>query len=252
MIDRGMFKRSTFHQIMIGVLVTGTALIAVVGWQTLDTRIEKFHILGELSAREQLKVTDTLRELNLGGILSADLQRVQAHLEQMGWARDISIRRVWPDTLEVAMLKENPVANWGHNQFVAASGNLLELPDEYPGLPRFEVAVSSPQEAMKVFRLVSHLAAESNLRVTSLNQDNQGGWNIAFHNDLEIFLGTERLSERMQRFNRVYGQLKDSEVPAAYMDLRYNNGVAVQHVVEKPLEPVLVAKQELQSIVGLQ
>ncbi len=252
MFNLGIFNRSTFQQVMIGVIVIGSGSAAVVGWQTLDTRIEKFHILGELSAREQLKVTGKLRELDLGGILSADLLRVQEHLEQLGWAREISVRRVWPHTLEVAMLKENPVANWGSDQFVVASGSLLELPDVYPDLPRFEVALSSPQEAMKVFRLVSHLAAESELRVTYLKQDRQGGWNLTFQNGLEIFLGTERLSERMRRFNQVYKELRDNEVAAAYMDLRYNNGVAVQHVVEEVQEPGLVAKQELQSIVGLQ
>jgi cell division protein FtsQ len=249
MFDRGLLKRSGFHQVMIGIIATGATLLVVVLWQTLDTRIEKFHILGELTAREQLKVTDTLRELNLGGILSADLVRVRERLEEMGWARDISVRRVWPNTLEVAMLKESPVAHWGENKFVSASGNMLELPDEYPELPRFEVRVSSPREAMKVYRLVSHLAVESRLQVTSLKQDSQGGWNLSFHNGIDIFLGTERLSERMQRFNRVYRELRDGDSAIAYMDLRYNNGVAVKHVVETTEEPVLVAKQG--SYVGL-
>ena len=250
MFEPGLAQRSIFHRFMIATLIATVGLVAIVLWQTLDTRIEKFRILGELTAREQLKVTDTLRELDLNGILSADLVRVRVRLEEMGWARDISVRRVWPSTLEVAMLKESPVAHWGQNNFVAASGNLLELPDDYPDLPRFEVHVSSPREAMKVYRLVSHLAVESGLQVTALKQDSQGGWNLSFDSGLTIFLGTERLSERMQRFNRVYRELQNGVSPLAYMDLRYNNGVAVKHV-EVLEEPVLVATQESQSLVGL-
>lgn len=202
-------------------------------WQTLDGPIEKFHIRGELTAREQIKVTDTLRELKLPGLLSADLVGVQGHLMALGWARDISVRRVWPDTLEVVLLKESPVAHWGDNEFVSASGSLLKLPDTYPGLPAFEVSVSSPREAMKVYRLVSRLAVESRLAIVGLNQDAQGGWQIIFHNGLEVFLGTDRLSERMQRFNRVYQELAKGDKAPSYMDLRYNNGVAVKHVGDK-------------------
>ena len=96
---------------------------------------------------------------------------------------------------------------------------------------------------MKVYRLVSHLAAESELSVAGLVQDAQGGWNIEFDSGVKAFLGAERLSERMQRFNKIYSDTAIRAQPVAYMDLRYNNGVAVKHVDEDVAveEAVLVA-----------
>lgn len=222
-----MFNRVMLILIFVSLFLSASAL-----WTVLDSPLEKFHVKGDLTAREQIKVTDTLRELDLGGVLSVDLARVRARLEEMGWAREVSVRRIWPATLEVSMLKENPVAHWGDEQFIAASGNLLSLPDKYPDLPQFHVGVSSPKEAMKVFRLISHLAELSDLTVAGLTQDAQGGWNVEFHNGVVVFLGTERLSERMQRFNKIYGEIDRRNETVAYMDLRYNNGVAVKHLEE--------------------
>ena len=230
------------NRLMTALIFTSVALGAAALWAFMDSPLEKFQVKGDLTAREQIKVTDTLRELDLGGVLSVDIDAVREHLNHMGWAREVSVRRIWPATLEVSMLKENPVAHWGADQFVAASGNLLSLPDEYPSLPKFDVGVSSPKEAMKVFRLVGHLASQSRLSIRRLVQDAQGGWNVEFDNGVAIFLGAERLSERMQRFNKIYAVVADGDKPVAYMDLRYNNGVAVKHLGEVEDESaVLVA-----------
>ena len=231
------------NRLMLTLIFSSIAFSAAGLWLLMDAPLQKFHVKGDLTAREQLKVTDTLRELDLGGVLSVDIKQVRERLEEMGWAREVSVRRVWPVTLEVSMLKESPVAHWGDEEFIAASGNLLSLPDDYPELPRFDVGVSSPKEAMKVYRLVSHLAAESDLSVVGLVQDAQGGWNIEFDNGVKAFLGAERLSERMQRFNKIYSDVAVKAQPVAYMDLRYNNGVAVKHVDEDVAleEAVLVA-----------
>lgn len=232
-----------FNRIMISLVFTTGLCGAWALWAHLDTSVQKFHIKGDLTAREQLKISDALQELNLGGILSVDIARVRAHLDEMGWAREVSVRRIWPATLEISLLKENPVAHWGEGVFVAASGNLLELPDAYPELPQFEVGVSSPREAMKVYRLVAHLAAESDMEVVALKQDSQGGWNVTFQNGMTIFLGADRLGERIQRFNKIYAQLGSTGREIAYMDLRYNNGAAVKHT-EVEDEQVLVASHK--------
>ena len=244
-------SRSWLNRALLSLASISLAGVCFLIWQALDRPIEKFRILGELTAREQIKVTDTLRELRLPGLLSADLLNVQKQLDTLGWARDISVRRVWPNTLEVVLLKEGPVAHWGSREFVSASGTLLSLPDSYPRLPKFDVAVSSPREAMKVYRLVSHLAVESELAIVGLNQDEQGGWRVIFDNDLEVFLGTDRLSERMQRFNRVYQSLAQKGRTLSYMDLRYNNGVAVKYVDHEE-GGLLVAGQLPRSHMGAQ
>lgn len=246
-----LYGRAWLNRAFLSLASMSLAGLCFLIWQALDRPIEKFLILGELTAREQIKVTDTLRELRLPGLLSVDLLDVQEKLITLGWARDISVRRVWPNTLEVVLLKESPVAHWGSREFVSASGTLLSLPDSYPRLPTFDVAVSSPREAMKVYRLVSHLAVESELSIVGLNQDAQGGWRVVFDNDLEVFLGTDRLSERMQRFNRVYQSLVREGKALSYMDLRYNNGVAVKHLDHEE-GGLLVAGQLPRTHMGVQ
>ena len=209
-------------------------------WRNLDVEIEKFHIRGNLTAKEQILVADLLAEQEFGGLLSVDLDEVRLLLDGMGWTRDVTVRRIWPATLDISLVKETPVARWGEGMFISPAGNLLELPDAYPKLPSFEVGVSSPREAMKVFRLVSHLAALSQQKVVALRQDMHGGWRVTFNSGVEVFLGTGRLSERMQRFNKVFKGLRGQGSAITYMDLRYHNGVAVRYKTSTEDE-VLVA-----------
>jgi len=211
--------------LVFGCLISAAYFV----FRNLDVEIEKFHIRGNLTAKEQIRVADLLGEQDFGGILSVDLDEVRLLLDGMGWARDVTVRRVWPAILDISLVKETPVARWGEGMFISPAGNLLELPDTYPKLPAFAVGISSPREAMKVFRLVSHLAALSQQKVTALRQDIHGGWRVRFNSGIEVFLGTGRLSERMQRFNKVFKGLRGQGAAITYMDLRYHNGVAVRY-----------------------
>ncbi len=215
------------------VLLAGAGL-----WTLLDVPVQRFVIEGRLSDAERAELTGRLADADVGGILSTDLDAVLATVRTLPWVRSIGVRRAWPDALQLAIAREQPVAAWGEDAYVSASGKRLALPDEHPGLPRFDVQLASTQQAMSVFRLLDQLAQKAALSVRALRQDRQGQWRVTLDaaddsagavESMTVVLGAERLDERMRRFLKIYARsLADEGQRPVYADLRYANGVAIR------------------------
>ena len=233
-------------RVMFALTAASVVLLIFATWRVLDQPLTTYVVSGELSAAERETVRQVLSSVPAAGILSADLQTVSDTVREIPWAREVSIKRRWPDALEVMLHRAQPVARWGASEYVSASGELLSLPDDYPGLPQFDVQQNSPQQAMEVYRLLDQISARENLPIERLTQNAQGEWTVQFADGLRVHLGAEQLNQRMHRFLLVYRRvlLSDDRV-ATYVDARYANGVAVQYEDDESADPMLVARNKL-------
>lgn len=198
-------------------------------WHVLDRPVQRLVIGGELSAAEQDVIRGHIDRAALRGVLSTDLDALLGRLAELGWVREASVRREWPQTLHLTLVREAPVAAWGEGVYVSGSGQLLPLPDVHVDVPSFNVAASTPQQAMRVYRLLEHLVARRGLSLAALNQDAQGEWHAVTTEGLTIYLGAQQISDRMTRFLEIYdGALQHAQRPVVYADMRYASGAAVR------------------------
>lgn len=221
-----MFSRVLLFIVLLSIFVVGAAV-----WSALDKPVRGFVIEGDLSGMERAELQGKLGASDFGGILSTDLDGIVASINDLPWARDISVRRAWPDRFVVTLIKAAPVARWGDTQYVSAYGDLLELPDVYPGLPHFVVDVSQPIDAMQTYRLLDQIVARESLSISRLIQNEQGEWTVELSKGPRVLLGSQQINERMHRFLLLYRRvLMAAEKTAEYVDARYPNGVAVRYV----------------------
>lgn len=212
---------------LVGVVVL--ALLAYV-WLALDRPIRTVIVSGEPTQAERLRIQNSMSKIELGGILTTDLAEVEKQLQQMGWTRQVLVRRQWPDRLEVRLHKVVPVAKWGGgDDYLAANGDPLQLPNEYSNLPVLSAHISSPQQTMELYRLLQLFAARQGLSIVTLAESLQGEWEVGFDNAMDLKLGSSDVNRRMQRFLRAYGiALKAQRRTIEYVDARYTNGIAVR------------------------
>ncbi len=230
------------NRILLMVTVLALVVLCVGGWRYLDYPVQRFVISGDLTKAEQDLLTKMLGEQQFEGILSTDLEEVADTVQAVNWTRDVTVRREWPDRLVITLIKQRPVARWSPAQYVSTSGELLDMPDAYPGLPTFSTQLSDPKKAMEVYRLISQVTSRAGLKVQRLEENAQGEWEVSFNDGLRLAVGSEHLSDRLQRFLAVYRRvLIDSERPASYADARYTNGVAVRFLETATEDEVLVA-----------
>ena len=231
------------------VLTLLSILVLCAGvWRVLDAPLRGFVIDGELTAAERDELQRVLAATDVNGVLSTSLDAVAVAVRALPWAREISVRRHWPDQLQVTLHKATPVARWGEDRYLSAFGNLLSLPDEYVGLPRFDVALASPVTAMEVYRLLDQIAAREQLRISELHQNTQGEWSITLSQGPHVVLGAEQLNERMHRLLLLHRRVLTAEQnQAAYIDARYTNGLAVRFVQPDAEQQSIVATRSAQT-----
>ena len=189
--------------------------------------IRHVEITGDLDQLDR----DLLRKRALalrGSFFSLDLRAAAAELRSVPWVRTASVRRVWPDGLEVAVEEQHPVARWGENELLNSHGERFVA--EYGGvLPYFQGPRGSEQLMLDTFTALRQRLVALPLAITDLELSERGAWRMTADNGLEFELGREDIQGRLARFITVYPQLMRIAPPAgAVADLRYTHGFALR------------------------
>ena len=215
---------------LVSIVGVTCAVVVVVGiGHVLDRPVDTIVVSGEPTQAEREWVEQALSSVPLGGILSTDLEAIENQLITMGWTRQVTVRRHWPDRLELRLHKVVPVARWGAQGYLAANGEPMELPDARYDLPELSANISTPQQTMEVYRLLQLFASRLDLQIVTLSESPQGEWRAGFTNGMQVFLGARDVNARMQRFLRVYGNaLRYQGQAVDYADARYTSGIAVR------------------------
>ena len=232
---------------LIFVLLAVAGITAVfAAWSALDRPIQTIVVSGEPTKAERRRVEETVASAELAGILSTNLNAMEAQLKQLGWTRSVTVRRHWPDRLEIRLHKVVPVARWGDHDYLAADGQPLKLPDHYADLPLLKAHISTPQQTMEVYRLLQLFASRQSLRITRLAESPQGEWLVGFAGGMELRLGASDIKERISRFLRAYAvALKDQPRRIDYVDARYTSGIAVRFKVHQENDDALAGQMGL-------
>jgi cell division protein FtsQ len=206
------------------------ALFAVVHLPIFPLREVK--VEGQLNhvSREQIQLI-VAKHLK-GNFFTLDLIKARDAFEKLPWARNVSLRRRWPDKLEVSIEEHQALARWGsialvnmHGElFHAASGS--DLPIFYgPGDGVIEVA-SQYAEFSKALKL-------ANLEISTLALTPRRAWQVTTTNGMVMELGRVEMQLRLERFADVYTTtIAALNKKISYADLRYPNGFAVRRPTE--------------------
>ena len=175
-----------------------------------------------------------------GNFFAVDLEAVRDTFETVPWVRHASVRRVWPDGLEVAIEEHRPLALWGDGRLVNTFGELfaanLGEAEEDGDLPQF----SGPEgSALQVARRYSELReAVAPLRVHPdlVSLSPRHAWTMRLDDGTTLLLGRDQgmpVERRVARWVETYPQVMASlKRRAEVIDLRYPNGFAIRSLAQ--------------------
>ncbi|HEY5645272.1 MAG TPA: FtsQ-type POTRA domain-containing protein [Pseudomonadales bacterium] len=228
--------------LVAALLLAGLAALIYVH---LDRPVLRVSVVGQLDDAEREQIRTTVRSQLRGGMLSADLDGLSSAILELSWPREVTVRRNWPETLQISVEKPAVVAAW-RDAYLASDGQVVRLPGGRSNLPRFECSLAEPRQAMEIFHRLSRAGSRDGLRVERLTENPLGEWGATLtrtdaEGEVNVVLGAESVMERFDRFLVVYRQhLAGRLAEIARVDARYDNGVAVSWSKEDP-EPTLVA-----------
>lgn len=200
-------------------------------FQKLDVPIGVIGVKGEFTHVDQRDVQVMVEPLINGGILSLNLAKIRHQLELDPWIEQVAVTRQWPGGLVINVVEEVAIARWGGHGFLNSRGEMLEIGDnsDLMHLPLLQGEVHTERSLMKAYREVAQLLQPSNLKIVALKRDVRGAWWLSLENGLELVVGRGQVMEKMRRFLVVWElALKTQVERIARVDIRYDNGVAVQ------------------------
>ncbi|HNV88445.1 MAG TPA: cell division protein FtsQ/DivIB [Methylotenera sp.] len=176
--------------------------------------------------REQIKLI-VAKHLK-GNFFTLDLIKTRDAFEKLPWARNVSVRRRWPDKLDVAIEEHQALARWGNIGLVNTHGELFQAATD-ADLPVFYGPGDGVMEVTKSYGSYSQILNKADIRIAQVTLSPRRAWEIKTDKGLLIALGRVDMEARLNKFAGAYkSTLGQLNVKVVYADLRYPNGFAVR------------------------
>ena len=199
---------------------------------------------GELHhvSREQVKLI-VAKHLK-GNFFTLDLINARDAFEKLPWARSVSVRRRWPDRLEVVIEEHEALARWGSTALVNKQGELFHAASG-SDLPVFYGPDNGVIEVASQYDSLNKVLHSANLEVATLALTPRRAWQVTTTNGMVLELGRVEMQARLEKFANIYSStLVGLNKKITYVDLRYPSGFAVR----RPTAVVNTEKEKVASV----
>lgn len=240
------------------VLLPATLIVlAVSAWffidwlyKTENFPIKKVELVNKLENQESAELqTIASRAIN-GGFFSLDVDKFRAELlAKLPWVEAVTVRKIWPNRLLVAITEHKPVVRWTSStqdetrQFRLLSDKGIIFQPELTSfqLKKFNKTAlffGPEMSEKKVFKTCVQLnenlkklndasgSYSSTIKQCGMNE--RRSWLLTLDSGVIIKLGKENIIQSLNQFITVFStQLKQYYEQLETVDLRFSNGFSV-------------------------
>lgn len=198
-------------------------------------------VSGDVSHNNAVTLRANVAPRLFGTFFSVDLPSVRAAFEAVPWVRHATVRREFPNRLQVMLQEHQAVAYWGsegETRLINSFGEVFEAnvgEIEQEMLPRLNGPQGQSAEVLAVYRALAPLFEPMEMPVDELGLSVGGSWRVQLDSGAGIELGrgsVAELSERVRRFLATLTQVTSryERQPSALesADLRHENGYAIR------------------------
>jgi cell division protein FtsQ len=211
------------------ILIAGFGILRLLHPMTFPIR--QVEINGEFLHLSPAVLRTVAEDVVRGGFFNVNVEAVRRAVLREPWVREVTVRRVWPQSLNLQVQEQQAIAHWGNAGLLNAEGGVFR-PDPAtfpPGLPGLTGPAGTEQLMLERFRYVEQVFAGQGLQVTALTLSERRAWSLELATGPDVILGRTQFVARVQRFamaaqHELAGRLDAARV----VDMRYTNGFAVQ------------------------
>lgn len=226
------------------LFATFAALIVVGGalfWlaQRPYFALRAIEVRGELQHVTSASVRTAIAGRLKGNYFTMRLDETRRVLESVPWVAHASVRRVWPDRLQVTLVEHRALGVWSDGRLLSDAGELFVAnPAEaeiHGALPAFEGPASVARDAARRYYEFAALLAPLGMRIASIDVTERRSWALdVAGNDgsaTRLELGREieaaPLHDRLAQIVAAYPMVaaRVGGAPQS-IDARYPNGLA--------------------------
>ena len=231
----GEWRQWLLRGVTVVTVAAAVGVVSVLGWKAVNTVSEQtvrtVDIKGEMRYLNPLDVQALLDPVVKDALMSIDLDSIRAALLVNPWVDQVTVRRHWPDRLEITVTEQVPIAYWGDRALLNYRGELFR-PGNIPvigSLPILQGPDDSAEAVMRRYQELDQLFDSEGLNVVRLTMDERHAWRLWLQPSVEVVMGQGHVAEKLNRFLIVYrSELHAHMDKVERVDLRYGNGLAVR------------------------
>lgn len=231
--------KSTLKKVVLGLSIAlplvASAVVAA-GWVT-SRPVGSVRVVGDFTKVSAKALRARVMQTIDGGFFGVDVDAVRDAALALPYVREVTVRRVWPDSIHIAVIERQAVARWNDDALLESDGVIFQPKNEqgHPTLPMLQGPDGEHARVLAQYRdLDTQLGAfAEGLRRLSLSA--RGEWELEFASGLVLVphppLNVFDLAQTVALLPRLMGDELDN---VARIDLRYPNGFAVRWRDEPP------------------
>jgi cell division protein FtsQ len=222
--------RPIFVALVVSSSVAGLALMLEWMKDSQAWPVRTVKIEGDLRYLDRAALQEFLVPLSDEGFFGVQVAEIQSQLQTRPWIEWVSVRRVWPDRLQIHIREQQPVVRWGDSGYLNPRGEYFapQPAVDIDRLPQLAGPDGHEQRVLSMFARMRKSLRPLQLEIVKLQLDARRAWHVQLNNGLRMELGRRNPLQRVARFVRAYPAiLAAGSGRVVSVDLRYSNGVAV-------------------------
>ena len=240
----GFWDRPMLINLLADVLLlVGGSLLAWAGAMALQRLpvfpLKQLVVATPLDQVSRAQIEYTARNALAGNFFTVDLDTAQTAFERMPWVRLASLRRLWPDGIELELEEHRAVARWtaqdGEARLVGMHGEVFVASTREP-LPMFVGPEGSAPRVLARYREFSDSLAAVGHQQVAIRLAAREAWQLKLDDGVVLELGRDQpkhpLAERLARFTTHYATVSSAArnrlQTIGVVDMRYPNGFALR------------------------
>ena len=214
---------------LVGLVVLAATLVGL-SWllRASPFPVRHVEVTTALTHASSAQMQALLARQGRGNFFAFPIDELRGALERLPWVRTATVRRVWPDRLEIAIEEHEAFARWGAEALVNTYGERFAGPAD-TSLPLFSGPQGTEAEVARRYQRFSALLAPLASPIERIALSQRHAWSVRLANGLQITLGRDAdlAEQRLERFVEAYASTVGTRVPQV-VDLRYPNGFALR------------------------
>jgi len=190
--------------------------------------LREVDVTGQVTRTTRDQVHAIVVEQLRGNFFTLDLDTARAAFQKLPWVRRATLRRHWPDRLEVEVEEHVVLARWRDSALVNTYGEVFEgaTSEILPIFVAPEGTAAEVAQRYEAFRALLQPLRKSPVQVLV---SARRAWQLRLSDGEILELGRSQMEERLQRFVGAYRRTLAQLANRPYrIDLRYPNGFAVR------------------------
>lgn len=220
------------RKLLVASLLVALAAAAVPMVQRLDGhKVNSVRVAGDFRYVSRYALENVVADQITKGFFEVDVEAVRAASRALPWVREASVRRVWPDSLHVAIVERQPIARWNDETLMEADGSLFEPHGRARGLnlPMLAGPAQSEREVLAAYGRFRTALGPLGGGIESLRLLERGGWRLVLVNGTTLVLAEGQGASTLKRFARAATkEIAEHLDQIEQVDLRYAGGFAVR------------------------